>query len=164
MELITPGIGLIFWTSIFFFVVLFLLSKYAWKPIISAVDERNHSINEALASAEKAKQEMAKLKSENEALLQEARLERDKMLREARTVADKLLADAEAKALTEGQKLLKQAQDAIATEKNAALTEVKNQIATLSLSLAEKILRNELANPAAQQALIKDYMNDLKMN
>jgi F-type H+-transporting ATPase subunit b len=140
------------------------LRKFAWKPIIDSVDERSLSIQEALASAEKAKTEMAKLKSENEALLQEARAERDKMLREARVVADKLIADASAKAAVEGQKLIKQAQDTIHTEKNAALTEVKNQIATLSLSLAEKILRNELSSTPAQEALIKDYMNDLKMN
>jgi len=164
MELITPGIGLIFWTSLFFFTVLLLLRKYAWKPIIEAVDERSLSIHEALASAEKAKNEMALLKSENEALLQEVRVERDKMLREARVAADKLVTEASDKAIKEGQKLIKQAQDTINTEKNAALTEVKNQIATLSLSLAEKILRNELSTPAAHESLIKDYMTDLKMN
>jgi F-type H+-transporting ATPase subunit b len=164
MELITPGVGLIFWTSLFFFIVLLLLRKFAWKPILDSVDERNRSIEQALQSAERAKTEMSRLKAENEALLAEARAERDKMLREAKAAADKLVSEAHDKATEEGQRLIKMAQEAIQSERMAALTEVKNQVANLSLTLAEKILRNQLGNTPAQEALIKDYMNDLKMN
>ncbi|MCU0449947.1 MAG: F0F1 ATP synthase subunit B [Bernardetiaceae bacterium] len=164
MELITPGIGLIFWTSLFFLIVLLLLRKYAWKPILDSVDERSRSIEEALQSAERAKTEMSRLKAENEALLAEARAERDKMMREAKAAADKLVSEAHEKATEEGQRMIKLAQEAIQSERMAALTEVKNQVANLSLSLAEKILRNQLNSTPAQEALIKDYMNDLKVN
>lgn len=164
MELVTPGLGLIIWTSLFFLIVLFLLRKFAWKAILDSIDERNKSIEDALKAADRARAEMAQLKNENEALLQEARAERDKMLREAKAAADRLINEAHEKASAEGQRLIKQAQETIHNEKNAALTEVKNQIATLSLELAEKVLRAKLSDRSAQEELVKEYIKDLKVN
>ncbi len=164
MELVTPGLGLIVWTSLFFLIVLFLLRKFAWKTILDSIDERNKSIEDALKAADRARAEMAQLKNENEALLQEARAERDKMLREAKAAADRLINEAHEKASAEGQRLIKQAQETINNEKNAALTEVKNQIATLSLELAEKVLRAKLSDRSAQEELVKEYIKDLKVN
>lgn len=164
MELVTPGLGLIVWTSLFFLIVLFLLRKFAWQTILDSIDERNKSIEDALKAAERARAEMAQLKNENEALLQQARAEREKMLRDAKATADRLISEAQEKANAEGQRLIKQAQETILNEKNAALTEVKNQIANLSLELAEKVLRAKLNDRSAQEALIKEYMKDLKVN
>ncbi|WP_448520594.1 F0F1 ATP synthase subunit B [Rhodoflexus sp.] len=164
MELVTPGLGLIIWTSLFFIIVLFLLRKFAWKVILDSIDERNKSIDEALKSADRARAEMVQLKNENEALLQEARLERDRMLRDAKAAADRLISEAQEKAAIETQRLMKQAQETIQNEKNAALTEVKNQIASLSLELAEKILRTKLSDRSAQEQLVREYMKDLKVN
>lgn len=164
MNLVTPGLGLIVWTSLFFLIVLFLLRKFAWKVILDSIDERNKSIEEALKAAERARAEVAQLKSENEALLQQARQEREKMLREAKATADRLISEAQERASAEAQRIIKQAQETIQNEKNAALTEVKNQIAALSLDLAEKVLRNKLSDRSAQEELIKTYMKDLKVN
>ncbi|MCS7019093.1 MAG: F0F1 ATP synthase subunit B [Cytophagales bacterium] len=164
MELVTPGLGLIVWTSLFFLIVLFLLRKFAWKVILDSVDARNKSIEEALKAAERARAEMAQLKNENEALLQQARAEREKMLRDAKATADRLISEAQEKATAEAQRIIKQAQETIQNEKNAALTEVKNQIAALALELAEKVLRNKLNDRSAQEELVKAYMKDLKVN
>jgi F-type H+-transporting ATPase subunit b len=164
MELVTPGLGLIIWTSLFFLIVLFLLRKFAWKAILDSIDERNKSIEDALKSAERARSEIAQLKNENEALLQEARAERDKILRDAKAAADRLISEAQEKAAAEGQRLIQQAQETIKNEKNAALNELKNQIAALSLELAEKVLRTKLSDRSAQEALIQEYIKDLKVN
>ncbi|MCS6969007.1 MAG: F0F1 ATP synthase subunit B [Cytophagales bacterium] len=164
MELVTPSVGLIFWTTLFFLIVLFLLKKYAWKVILDSVDQRNKSIEEALQAAERARQEVRQLQARSEELLQEARAEREKILREARATANRLIAEAQEKATAEAEQLIKQAQETIRNEKSAALTELKNQVATLSLELTEKILRHQLSNRQAHEELIKQYMNDLKVN
>ena len=164
MELVTPGFGLIFWTSLTFLLVVVILRSVAWKPILSSLEEREKSIHDALSSAEKAKQEMASLQASNEKLLQEARLERDKILRDAKAVADKTIADAKTKAEAEANRIVSSAQEAIQNEKQAALTEVKNQVANLSLTIAEKILKQELSNRTAQEQLAKTFLNELKVN
>ena len=164
MDLITPGIGLIFWQLITFLVVLFLLSKFAWKPIMNSLKERDASIEQALSQAERAKIEMQTLKSENEKLLAEARLERDRILKEATDSGNSLVEMAKNKANEEGARMITQAREAIEVEKKAALAEVKNLAATLSLDIAEKILRKELQNETAQQELVKTYIAEVNLN
>lgn len=164
MELVTPGIGLIFWQTLTFIVVLFLLSKFAWKPIMGALREREVSIESALAAAEKAKLEMQGLKTENEKLLAEARMERDRILKEASDAANMLVETAKQKANEEGGRMIAQARESIENEKRAAITEVKNMAAALSVDIAERILRKELSNPQAQHELAKDYINEVTLN
>ncbi|TAD97939.1 MAG: F0F1 ATP synthase subunit B [Bacteroidetes bacterium] len=164
MELITPNIGLIFWTTLVFLVVLFALTKFAWKPIVSAIQERDASIEKALKSAEEAKAEMAKLNSSNQLLLREAQGEKDKILKEAKQIADKMIADAKEKAQVEADKEIAKAKDAIQNEKKIALAEVKSQVAALSVSIAEKLLKKELQNKDSQTALVYDFLKDTKFN
>ena len=164
MELVTPGIGLIFWQLVTFLLVLFLLSKFAWKPIMGALKERDENIAQALSQAERAKIEMQALKSENEKLLAEARLERDRILKEATESGNALVEMAKTKANEEGARMITQAREAIEIEKKAALAEVKNLAATLSIDIAEKILRKELQNENAQQELVKNYIAEVNLN
>lgn len=164
MSLVTPDFGLFFWQFITFGILLFILSKFAWGPIMSSLKEREDSITEALESAAKAKTEMASLKAANEALLQEARLERDKMLRDAQTVANNLLNEAKDKALKEGNLLMENARKGIETEKNAALAEVKNYAVNIALEVAEKILKKELKDNDAQKALVSEYLKETTLN
>jgi F-type H+-transporting ATPase subunit b len=164
MELVTPGIGLIFWQVVTFLIVLFLLSKFAWKPIMKALHEREDSIEDALRSAEKAKLEMQSLKADNEKLLAEARMERDKILKEASEAGNHILETARQEAGEEGARLVVQAREAIENEKRAAIAEVKNMAASLSIEIAERILRTELKDPNAQQALAQDYIREVTLN
>ncbi|MFN7098835.1 MAG: F0F1 ATP synthase subunit B [Flavobacterium sp.] len=156
--------SLIFWTSIIFIVFFILLGKFAWKPILSAVKGREDSINSALAAAETARLEMQNLTAENERILQEARLERDALLKEARDMREKMIADSKADAQAEGARMIEQAKTAIAAEKNAAMAELKSQVSTLSLSIAEKVLREELSNKESQTKLIENMLGDVKLN
>lgn len=164
MELVTPNFGLIFWQLVTFLIVLFLLTKFAWKPIMSALRERETSIENALSAAEKAKLEMQGLKAENEKLLAEARMERDKILKEASDAGNALVENARNKANEEGSRMIAQAREAIENEKRAAITEVKNMAAALSVEIAERILRKELSDPQAQQALAQDYIREVTLN
>jgi F-type H+-transporting ATPase subunit b len=164
MELVTPNFGLIFWQLVTFLIVLFLLTKFAWKPIMSALRERETSIENALSAAEKAKLEMQGLKAENEKLLAEARMERDKILKEASDAGNALVENARNKANEEGSRMIAQAREAIENEKLAAITEVKNMAAALSVDIAERILRKELSDPQAQQALAQDYIREVTLN
>jgi len=164
MELVTPGIGLIFWQTITFLIVLFLLGKFAWKPIMKALNDREAFIEDALSAAEKAKLEMQGLKAENEKLLAQARLERDKILREATEAGNNLVEMAEEKANEEGARMITIAREAIENEKRAAIAEVKNQAASLSIEIAERILRRELSDPMAQQALAQDYVREVTLS
>jgi len=164
MDLITPQIGLIFWMVVTFVTVLFILKKFAWKPILSALSEREQNIQEALDTAKKAKEEMAALKSDNERLIQEARAERDAMLREARDTKDAIIAESKSKAQAEANKIMAAARDTINTEKNAAITELKNQVASMSIEIAEKILRHELSNDDKQKALMENLIKDISVN
>ena len=164
MGLVTPGIGLVFWTTLSFLIVLFLLKKMAWKPILAALKEREESITEALKAADKAKFEMAELKAGNKKLLNEARAERDDLLKEARETKNKIVADAKEGAQAEADKIIKSAHDAIETDKKAAINELKNQVAKLSIDIAEKILKNELEDAKKQDDLVKNSIEDFKLN
>ena len=163
MELVTPGIGLIFWQTITFLLVLFLLSKFAWKPITGALRQREESIESALRMADQAKLEMQALKADNEKLLHEARVERDRIIREASEAGNAIVEQAKARANEEGTRLIEGAREAINNEKKAALTEVKNTAATLSIEIAERILKHELRDPATQRALVSDYIKDVNL-
>lgn len=156
--------SLIFWTTIIFILFFILLRKFAWKPILGAVKGREDSINEALSSAETARREMQNLTAENERILQEARLERDSLLKEAREMREKMIADSKADAQAEGARMIEQAKTAILAEKNAAMAELKSQVSSLSLSIAEKVLKEELSNKEAQTKLIENMLGDVKLN
>lgn len=164
MELVTPSIGLIFWQTLTFLIVLFILAKFAWKPILGSLKEREDSIDEALSAAKKAKEEMLLLSSNNEKLLQEARLERDRTLREAQTAANNIINEAKEKAGAEGQRIIETARVAISNEKQAALTEVKNLAANLSIEIAEKILKRELSDEKAQKELVNEFIKEANLN
>jgi F-type H+-transporting ATPase subunit b len=164
MDLLIPGSGLIFWQALGFLALLFILGKFAWKPILSALEEREQSIATALEAAESAKTEMARLKADNEKLLEEARLERDRILRDAREAARRFEEAEVAKTSVKTAKLLEDARLAIQNEKNAALTDVRNQVAQLSLEITEKLLRAKLAEEPAQKALVNEFLKDLKLN
>ncbi|CAH0337397.1 ATP synthase subunit b [Flavobacterium sp. CECT 9288] len=163
MKLTSPE-SLIFWTTIIFVVFFILLKKFAWGPILGAVKSREESINNALASAESARLEMQNLTASNERILQEARLERDAMLKEAREMRDKMIADSKADAQAEGARMIEQAKVAIAAEKNAAMAELKSHVSTLSLDIAEKLLKSELSNKEAQSKLVENMLGDVKLN
>ncbi len=164
MELITPGLGLLVWTTVIFLSVLLILSKFAWKPIVSALKEREEFIENALSSAEKAKAEMAQLKADNELLLQQARLERDKMLKEAQAVSASIVNEAKEKASAEANRLVESARLQINNEKNAALAEIKNVVAETSVNIAELILKKSLGNDASQKELVEKYLSESKFN
>jgi F-type H+-transporting ATPase subunit b len=164
MGLVTPEIGLLFWQVVVFLVVLFVLSRYAWKPITAALKDREKSIEDALKQADQARQEMQKLTADNQRLLDEARIERDKMLKEAQKTANDIIEQAKAKADTEFSRKVEDAQRAIETERIAAVAEIKSQIASLSVSIAETLLKKELENPEKQKALVADLIKDLKLN
>ena len=162
--LVTPDVGLVFWSSIAFLVLLIVLGKFAWKPIMKAIDEREQGIEEALSKAEKMKTEIAQMASENEALLQKAREERATMVKEAKETADKMLAEAKDKAKGEYDRIVADAQAAITQQKNAALTEVKNQVGALVIEVSEKVLRRELSNKTEQENFIKELAGSVKLN
>lgn len=164
MELIQPGLGLVFWMTVTFSLLLFILTKFAWKPILTALKEREQSIETALNSAENAKQEILKSQAENQRILDEARLERDKVLKEAQATASSIINEAKDKANAEGAKLLENARLSIQNEKAAALTEIKNLVGTLSVDIAEKMVKKELKDTSSNQALIQQYLNEAKLN
>jgi len=164
MELVSPGIGLIFWSTLFFLVLLFILGKFAWPAILSAVRARNESIKQALKAADKAKEEMKQLQADNEKIIAEARQERDAMLREAKEIRDKLVAEAREQASEEAKKIVKNARESIKAEKNAAINELKEQVAGLSVDIAEKILRKELSDSKAQKALVEKLIREADLN
>ncbi|HJV19067.1 MAG TPA: F0F1 ATP synthase subunit B [Sediminibacterium sp.] len=164
MELLLPGLGLLFWTLIAFLVVFFLLKAFAWKPILASLKERETGIADAIASADKVKSEMAALKNENEAMMTKAREERAVMIKEAKETADKMIADAKDKAKSEYDRIVSDAQTAILQQKNAALTDVKNQVGSLVIEVAEKVLSRELSNKADQESYIKQLTEGAKLN
>ncbi|HOZ88555.1 MAG TPA: F0F1 ATP synthase subunit B [Bacteroidia bacterium] len=163
-SLIEPGIGLIFWTSITFILLLVILGKFAWKPILTAIKTREKGIESALASAESALKDMRELKSANEIILTQARTERDNMLKEARETKDAIIAEAKQRAQAEQDRILATAREQITNEKNAAISELKNQVAVLSIEIAEKILKSELSNDEKQKTLVSNLMKDVNLN
>ena len=156
--------GLFVWQSLIFLLLIFLLKKFAWKPILDAVNEREEGIKNALLSAEIAKRDMQNLKSDNEKLLADARVERDAMLKDAREIKDEIVAEAKDEAQVQVGKMIEQAKAAINIEKNAAMAELKSQVSNLSIEIAEKILRNELSDKAAQTKLVEKMLDDVKSN
>ncbi len=163
MNIVAPE-SLIFWTTLIFLIFLFLMRKFAWKPILGAVNKREASINDALAAAEKAKLEMENLQADNQKLLQEARAEREEMMKEARNVREKMIADAKEEAENLTDKMISKAQEAIENEKRAAVEEVKKQVAELSLDIAEKVVKKELSNKDKQMELVDQILGDAKLN
>jgi F-type H+-transporting ATPase subunit b len=164
MELVTPGLGLIIWTTLVFLILLVLLRKFAWKPIMVAVKTRETDIENALNSAKEAKEEIAALTATNEELLKEARAERDEILRIARDTKDQIVSEAKSKAKEEGSRLILAAKETIQNEKLAAITELKNQVATLSIEIAEKVIRHELSSSEQQKALAESLVKEVSLN
>lgn len=158
------SLGLFFWMLVIFIGLIFLMRKFAWRPILNAVNEREEGIRSALSAAENAKREMQNLKADNEKLLAQARAERDLMLKEAREMREKMVADAKADAQAEGARMIEQAKAAIQSEKNAAMSELKAQVSTLSLDIAEKLLKEELSNKDSQTRLVEKMLGDVTLN
>jgi F-type H+-transporting ATPase subunit b len=164
MDLVTPDIGLIFWTTVSFAILYFILAKFAWKPILGAVNEREKLIKDALSAAEKAKEEMVNLKADNEKILNEAKLQRESLLKEAREIKSKIIADAESEATEKANKLVEAAKTAIENEKSAAMKELQNTVVDLSFNIAEKLLSKELDNKEKQLENIQDIIDKSKLN
>lgn len=164
MDLVTPSIGLVFWSTISFLTLLFLLTKFAWKPITAALSERENSIDEALKAAENARKQMEKLTADNEKLLNQARAERDAMLKEANEMKEGIIAQAKKSAAEEGAKLLANAKSAIEQEKVAAMNQLKTQVAELSVDMAEKILRSKMTDRAQQEAFVNENLKSISLN
>ena len=156
--------GLFFWQIFIFVGLILLLKKFAWKPILDAVNERETGIKDALLSAENARLEMQNLQADNQRILQEARLERDTMLKEAREMKEKMIADSKNEAQAQGLKMIEQAKATIESEKNAAVAELKAQVSNLSLEIAEKLLKDELSNKESQVKLVEKMLGDAKLN
>lgn len=164
MELVTPHLGLIVWMTLSFLFLLLILGKFAWKPVMKSLKERETKIEDALHAADKAREEMLELKFSNEQLLKEAKEERDSILREARKIREDMLEEAKGKANEEANRIIQNAKESINYEKLAAIHELKNQIATLSIEIAEKIIKDELSKDENQKQLIEKLLNEVKFN
>lgn len=164
MGLVTPDYGLLFWMVLSFSIVLFVLGKFAWKPILKSLKDREESIKGALQSAENARIEMQQLQADNELIIVEAKVERDKLIKEARDVKENIIKEAKTQASAEANKLVETARERIQTEKEVALTEIKNQVTLLSVQIAEKILKRELADSKDQQKYIDEMLKEISMN
>lgn len=162
--LVSPDPGLFIWSTVAFVLLFFVLSKFAWKPIVKALDERERSIEDALAKAEIAKEELAKLTNENEQLLKQARGERDEILKEAKILKDRIVHDAKSLAQAESSRMIEKARQEINNQKVAALEDIKSQVATLSLDIATKILRKQFEDQKKQQALVTDLLERIELN
>lgn len=164
MELITPGLGLLFWMTLAFLLLVFILGKFAWKPILQMLKERETSIQVALNAANQAREEMKALQFSNEQLMLEAKNERDALLNDARKVRDKLMEEARTKASEEAARIVESAKASIQNEKMAAMTELKNQIADSALNLARFVLKRELADPKKQEEYVRELLKEVKFN
>lgn len=163
MEIVQPAIGLVFWTLISFIILLVILGKFAWKPILGAVTERERSIEEALSKAEAAKEEMSRLIGENEELLKQARIERDEILREAKKVKDQIVSEAKDAATADANRIMERTRLEIENQKAIAMADVKNQVATLSIEIAEKLLRKQFEDQHKQDQLVADLLKEVKL-
>jgi len=163
MDLITPDVGLLFWTLVSFIVLYIILTKFAWGPILGAVKEREESIKQALDAADNAKKDMENLKADNEKILNEAKIERETMLKEAREIKSKLISDAEEEAKIRAKKMVEAAKTAIQNEKNSAMNELKNTVVDLSVGIAEKLISEELADKDKQLKMIEEILDDSKL-
>lgn len=164
MDLLTPSIGLIFWMTISFIVLLIILGKYAWKPILKALENRENSIQKSLDEAKNAREAMAKLTSQNEQILKEARMEREAILKEAREIKDKIINDAKDAATAESNKIIQSAKETINAERISAINQIKSEVADLSVEIAKKVLQKELSSPEEQKKLIDSLVNQAKLN
>jgi F-type H+-transporting ATPase subunit b len=164
MELVKPGLGLIFWMTITFSIVLFILSKFAWKPILNSIREREDSINNALNAAEEARKQMSALKADNEKLLNQARAERDMMLKEAHEMKENIISLAKKSADEEGRKIIAKANESIESAKINAMNELKSQVAVLSVDLAEKVLRKKMDDRAQQESFVNENLKSITLN
>jgi len=164
MGLVTPNPGTIIWMLIIFGIVLYILRKFAWKPILKALKDREETIALALNSAEEAKREVAGLKADNDRIIAEARQEKNLILKEAKEIKDKIIAEAKEKAMTEGAKSIQLAKQQIENEKNAALQDMKKQITELSVMIAEKIIKKELAGNTEQEKMVDGLIDEIKLN
>jgi len=164
MDLVTPSPGLIFWTAITFLILLYILRKYAWKPILKAVTDRENSIESALLKADAVREEMARLTNENEALLKQARAERDSILAEATKVKNQIIYDAKEAAQKEGARQIEIARIEINNQKAIAMADVKNQVASLSIEIAEKVLRKQFEDQKKQDELVKELLKEVKLS
>lgn len=164
MDLITPEVGLLFWQTIVFLILMTVLAKFAWKPILGAVRTREESINQALASAEDARKEMQNLKADNEKAMQQARAERDEILKEARQIKDKMIGEAEGEAQQKADVIVAKAKESIEMEKRAAMADIKNQVATLSIEIAEKVIGKELSTEERQHQMIDKMLQEATLN
>ena len=164
MDLVTPDVGLLFWTFISFTILYFLLKRFAWKPILGSVNDREMSIREALLAAENAKKEMQNLKSDNEKILKEAKAERENMLKDAREIKNKLISDAETQAKLQASRLIESAQKAIQNEKNSAMNELKQTVVELSVEIAEKVISTELEDKSKQLKVVENMLNNASLN
>lgn len=164
MELLTPELGLFIWTLVAFLIVLFVLRKFAWKPILNSLGEREKGIADSIATADNLKKEMSQMKAENEIVMAQAREERTQMLKEAKEMKDRIVNEAKDQAKAEANKIIIDAQQQIQQQKMAALTEVKNEIGTLAVEVAEKILRKSLATAEAQDSYVNMLAEDIKLN
>lgn len=164
MELLTPAIGLLFWMVLVFLILFVILRLSAWKPILNGLKERETQIQSALDLAEKTRTEMAKMQADNQKLLAEARLERDVILKAAREVADKTINEAKDKAQIEGKKLVEDAREAINNERASVVAQMRKEMVTLSLQIAEKVLRKELSDKPSQEKLVSELVKDANLN
>jgi F-type H+-transporting ATPase subunit b len=164
MDLVTPNIGLVFWTGLVFILLLFILTKFVWKPVLGAVNKREQSISEALELAEKTKLEMKAMQAQNENLFKEARVERDEIIREAKELSTKMIDEAKTASKVEAEKIMVTAHQMINSEKIAAIAELKNQVAGFSIEIAEKLVRGELSSDSNQKALAEKLAGDINMN
>ena len=162
--MIEPGIGLLFWMTLTFLILLFLLAKFAWKPILTAINEREVTIVDSLNQAKLAKQEVENLKAENEIIIREAKVERDQILKEARDIRDRIVGEAKGLAKTEADKMIESARQTIQAEKSAAVSDIKSQIGALSVNIAESILKQKLDNDGAQDALVANILKTSNLN
>lgn len=164
MNLVTPEFGLIFWMILSFTILVLILKKAAWKPILKALKDREDKIDHALEAAEEAKEQMAQLKADNEKIINEARVEKDSILKEAKDIKDQIIREARDKAGDEADKMINEAKQKIRAEKTAAIDEIKAQIAGLSIEIAEKLLQEELKDKAKQNQLVKKHIDDIRLN
>lgn len=164
MDLLTPDIGLLFWQVVIFLGIFLILRAFAWKPITASLSERENNIQSALDLAEKTRQEMTALKADNEKLLAQARSEREAILRGAKETADKMVADSRERAEIEGRRVLEQAREAMQNERQALVAQMKKEVVTLSLDIAEKVLRKELSDKSAQEKLVSDLVANSRLN
>lgn len=164
MGLVTPDIGLLFWTGLIFLILLFILTKFVWKPILGAVEQREKNIQDSLDTAKKTKKEMERLKSQNENLLKEARVERDEMIKSAKETSDRMIADARTTAKEEADKIVVNAKAAFESEKQKAAEDLKSQVASIALEIAEKVLREELSSKDKQKQIAEKFAGDIHLN